>query len=152
VCAPTGIWTGYRVSRFKLPVAWRGNWFRRPKLSSERRGPYFCSLDFLLPLLYLPPILIVHLNSPPVPPTVLIPILIILFLLQFFLLFLFGGENSSTVVKDYTISWKVAGSRPDEVNEFFSMYLILPTALGPGVYSAANRHVYQKQKNNVSWD
>jgi hypothetical protein len=33
----------------------------------------------------------------------------------------------------------VAGSRPDEENEFFSIYLILPAALGPGVYSASNR-------------
>jgi hypothetical protein len=41
------------------------------------------------------------------------------------------------------------GSRPDEVNEFFSIYLILPAALGPGVYSACN--IKQKnQKDNVS--
>jgi hypothetical protein len=31
----------------------------------------------------------------------------------------------------------------------FSTDLILPAALGPGVYSAANRNVYQKQKNDV---
>jgi hypothetical protein len=36
---------------------------------------------------------------------------------------------------------------PDEVIEFFSIYLILPAALGPGVYSASNRIEYQKQKN-----
>jgi hypothetical protein len=41
----------------------------------------------------------------------------------------------------------VAGSRPDEVNELFSIYLILPAAQGPGVYSASNRNEYQKQKN-----
>jgi hypothetical protein len=29
----------------------------------------------------------------------------------------------------------------------FSIYLILQSALGPGVYSASNE--YQKQKNNV---
>jgi hypothetical protein len=40
--------------------------------------------------------------------------------------------------------------RPDEVKEFFSIYLILPAALGPGVYSASNRNEYQNQKNNVS--
>jgi hypothetical protein len=40
------------------------------------------------------------------------------------------------------------GSRPDEVN--FSIYLILPAALGPGVYSVSNRNEYQKQKNKVS--
>jgi hypothetical protein len=33
---------------------------------------------------------------------------------------------------------------------FFLIYLILPAALGPGVYSASNRNEYQKQKNNVS--
>jgi hypothetical protein len=42
---------------------------------------------------------------------------------------------------------KVAGSIPDEVI-FFCIYLILPAALGPGVYSASNRNKYQKHKNN----
>jgi hypothetical protein len=28
----------------------------------------------------------------------------------------------------------------------FSIYLILPAALGPGVYSTSNRNEYQKQK------
>jgi hypothetical protein len=45
-----------------------------------------------------------------------------------------------------------AGSRPDEVIEFFSIYLILPDALGPGVHLASNRNEYQRQKNNVSLD
>jgi hypothetical protein len=31
----------------------------------------------------------------------------------------------------------------------FSIYLILPAALGPGVHSASNRNEYQEQKNNV---
>jgi hypothetical protein len=31
----------------------------------------------------------------------------------------------------------------------FSMYLIVPTALGYGAYSASNKNEYQKQKNNV---
>jgi hypothetical protein len=44
--------------------------------------------------------------------------------------------------------WR-AGSRPDEVNEFFQFNLILPTALGPGVNSASDINEYQKQKNNV---
>jgi hypothetical protein len=39
----------------------------------------------------------------------------------------------------------VAGSTPDEVIEFFSIYLILPAALCLG-YSASNRNEYQKQK------
>jgi hypothetical protein len=54
--------------------------------------------------------------------------------------------------KHYAASQKVEGSRPYEVNEFFSIYPILPVALGPGVYSASNRNEYQKQKNNVSED
>jgi hypothetical protein len=33
---------------------------------------------------------------------------------------------------------------------FFLIYLILPAALGPGVYSASNRNKYQKGKKNVS--
>jgi hypothetical protein len=37
--------------------------------------------------------------------------------------------------------------RPDEVNDFFPVYLIIPAALGPGVYSASIRNEYQKQKN-----
>jgi hypothetical protein len=38
------------------------------------------------------------------------------------------------------------GSRPDEVNEFFNLPILL-AALGPGVYSTSNRYEYQKQKN-----
>jgi hypothetical protein len=44
----------------------------------------------------------------------------------------------------------VAGLRPDEMNEFFSIYLILQMTLGPVVHSASNRNEYQKKKNNVS--
>jgi hypothetical protein len=36
------------------------------------------------------------------------------------------------------------------MNAFFSIYIILPAALGPGVYSASNINEYQKKKNNVS--
>jgi hypothetical protein len=32
----------------------------------------------------------------------------------------------------------------------FSIYIILPEALGPGVHSATEGNGYQKQKNNVS--
>jgi hypothetical protein len=34
--------------------------------------------------------------------------------------------------------------------EFCSIYLILPTVLGPGVHSASNRNEYKKLKTNVS--
>jgi hypothetical protein len=46
----------------------------------------------------------------------------------------------------YATNRKVVGSIPDEVN--FYIHLILPAALGPGVYSASNRNEYQKHKNN----
>jgi hypothetical protein len=41
------------------------------------------------------------------------------------------------------------GSGPTEVNDFFTNYLILTAALGPGVNSTSNRNEYPKQKNNV---
>jgi hypothetical protein len=53
-------------------------------------------------------------------------------------------------LRHYATSWKVVGSRPDEVNDLFSIYVILPAALGPGIHSASNRNERQKQKNNVS--
>jgi hypothetical protein len=55
-------------------------------------------------------------------------------------------------LRSYDASWKVTGSIPDKFFEFFSIYLILPAALGSGVYSASNKNVYKKQKNkhNVS--
>jgi hypothetical protein len=45
-------------------------------------------------------------------------------------------------------SRKVAGSILDEAIGFFSVDLILPAALGPGVYSASNRNEYQELINN----
>jgi hypothetical protein len=53
-------------------------------------------------------------------------------------------------LRHYATSRKVKGSRLDEVNAFFPIYLILPAALSRGVYSASNRNEYQKQANNVS--
>jgi hypothetical protein len=44
--------------------------------------------------------------------------------------------------------YKIAGSIPNEANELFSIYIILPAALGPEVYSATNINEYQKRKNN----
>jgi hypothetical protein len=49
-------------------------------------------------------------------------------------------------LRHYVTSRKVAGSRLDAVK--ISIYLILPAALGPGVYSSSNRYEYQKHKNN----
>jgi hypothetical protein len=59
-----------------------------------------------------------------------------------------SGAHGSIVVKKLATSWKVAGSKPDEVN--LSVYLTLLSALSPGEYSASNRNGYQKQKNYVS--
>jgi hypothetical protein len=56
----------------------------------------------------------------------------------------------SSWLRHHATSWKVVGLRPDKVKELFSIYLVLPAALGPGIYSAFNRNEYQKQKNNVS--
>jgi hypothetical protein len=36
------------------------------------------------------------------------------------------------------------GSVPDEVNGFFSLHLIVPAALGPGIDSASNRNEHQE--------
>jgi hypothetical protein len=44
----------------------------------------------------------------------------------------------------------VAGSRPDEMQDFFPIYIIVPAALGSGLNSASNRDEYQKQRNTVS--
>jgi hypothetical protein len=52
------------------------------------------------------------------------------------------GARGSLVVKALGYERKIAGSRPDEVK--FQTYLILPTALVPGVCSASNRNKYQK--------
>jgi hypothetical protein len=50
------------------------------------------------------------------------------------------------VVTVNATSWKVADSSPGEVIEFFLIDLILPAALGLGLYSASNGNDYQKQK------
>jgi hypothetical protein len=41
------------------------------------------------------------------------------------------------------LSYKLEGRefKTKEVNEFFSIYLILPATLGPGVYPASNKNV-----------
>jgi hypothetical protein len=60
------------------------------------------------------------------------------------------GARGSVVVK--ALCYKPEGrgfeTRWDEW--FLSIYLTLPVALGPGVYSASNRNEYQKHKNNVT--
>jgi hypothetical protein len=59
------------------------------------------------------------------------------------------GAHGGVVVKAQC--YKLEGHRFEtQQREFFSIYLILPAALGPGVHSASNRNEYHKQKNNVS--
>jgi hypothetical protein len=69
------------------------------------------------------------------------------------------GARGSVVVKVVVVVVVVkAQSFKLEGREFetrygeciFSIYLIVPAALGPGVYSALNRNEHQQQKNNVS--
>jgi hypothetical protein len=54
------------------------------------------------------------------------------------------------MVEILATSKKVAASRPDEANDFFSIYLILPAALGTRVYSGSNRNKYQKPKKFIA--
>jgi hypothetical protein len=58
----------------------------------------------------------------------------------------FVGHSVAWWSRNYATSQNVMDSRPEEVNEFFSIYLILLAALGSGVYSMSNRNEYQKQK------
>jgi hypothetical protein len=57
--------------------------------------------------------------------------------------FYFGHNSCSHTQWEFQIL-------PDEVNDFFfSIYLILPAAIGLGVYSACNRNEYQKLKKKI---
>jgi hypothetical protein len=50
------------------------------------------------------------------------------------------------------LCYKLEGRRFETqcAERIFSIYLILPAALVPGVNPASNRNEYQKQKNDVS--
>jgi hypothetical protein len=60
------------------------------------------------------------------------------------------GTRSRVVVKVLCYKPEGRGFEARSGECIFSIYLILPAALGPGVHSASNRNEYQKQKNNVS--
>jgi hypothetical protein len=51
----------------------------------------------------------------------------------------------------YATSWKVAGSRPDKVIAFLSIYLNLRTALDPGV-SQPLSEISTRNIKKVSWE
>jgi hypothetical protein len=55
-----------------------------------------------------------------------------------------GALGTVGRLRHYASSRMVAGCRPGEIIEFFSIYLILPSAVGPVIYSASNRNQYQK--------
>jgi hypothetical protein len=61
-----------------------------------------------------------------------------------------GGARGSVVVKELCYKPEGRGFQTWWGELIFSIHLILPAALGPGVYSASNRNQYQKQENNVS--
>jgi hypothetical protein len=60
------------------------------------------------------------------------------------------GARGSLVVEALFYNSEGRGFETQWSELILSIYLILPGALGPGVYSASNRNEYQKQKNNVS--
>jgi hypothetical protein len=60
------------------------------------------------------------------------------------------GAYRSIVVKALCYKPEGRGFETRWGEWFLSNYLILPAALGPGVYSASDRNEYQKHKNNVS--
>jgi hypothetical protein len=65
-------------------------------------------------------------------------------------IYIYMGANRSIVVK--ALCYKPEGCRFETRwgEWFLSSYLILPAALGPGVYSPSKRNEYQKHNNNVS--
>jgi hypothetical protein len=61
-----------------------------------------------------------------------------------------NGARGSLVFKALCYKAEGRGFKTRWGEWFLSIYLILPAAIGPGVYSASNRNEYQKHKNNVS--
>jgi hypothetical protein len=47
---------------------------------------------------------------------------------QLYIALILRGVHGSIMVGGYATSRKLAGSRPDEVNEYFSTYILLPVA------------------------
>jgi hypothetical protein len=54
-------------------------------------------------------------------------------------------------LRHYAISRKVAVRDSTRRINVFLNYVILPAALGPGIYLACKRNEYQMQKNNAFW-
>jgi hypothetical protein len=62
------------------------------------------------------------------------------------------GARRSIVVKALCYKPEGRGFETRWCERFLSIYLILPAALGPGVYSASNKNEYQKHKNIFFWE
>jgi hypothetical protein len=60
------------------------------------------------------------------------------------------GARGSVVIKAVRYNPEGRGFETRWGELIYSIYLIFPATLGPGVYSASNRNEYQKQKSNVS--
>jgi hypothetical protein len=59
-------------------------------------------------------------------------------------------QNAITF-QHWCLKLDVEGTITYEVIELFSIYLSLPSALSPRVYSASNRNEYQKRKTKYFW-
>jgi hypothetical protein len=60
---------------------------------------------------------------------------------------LVSGALGSVLIKALCYKLEGHGLKTQWRERIFSIYLIFPAALGPGVYPASNRNEYQKQKN-----
>jgi hypothetical protein len=60
------------------------------------------------------------------------------------------GTSGGVVLKSLRYKPKGIGFQIRWGDWIFSIYLILPAALGPGIHSSSNRNEYQKQTNNLS--
>jgi hypothetical protein len=60
-------------------------------------------------------------------------------------------RSVASSIRPYATSLKVSWSRPCEMNKY-SIYVILHSVQGPGVYSTCNWNEYQKEESNVSWE
>jgi hypothetical protein len=68
---------------------------------------------------------------------------------RFLLSVYFPTSCGSAVVKALCYKLKGRGFENRWAELIFSIYLTLPAALAPGVYSASNKYEYRKQKYNV---
>jgi hypothetical protein len=61
----------------------------------------------------------------------------------------YTGASGSVVAKELCYKPEGRGFETQWGQLISSIYLILPAALGPAVYSASNRNECQEQKNNI---